>query len=67
MRSMPLKVCLVSTEILGWGLAGGFGFATRSLGRELARRGVDVHVVSPYVGFYNYQLDSKLATATARR
>ena len=28
--------------------------------------GVDVHVVSPYVGFYNYQLDAKLATATAR-
>jgi glycosyltransferase involved in cell wall biosynthesis len=47
MRSMPLKVCLVSTEILGWGLAGGFGFATRSLGRELARRGVDVQVVVP--------------------
>ena len=28
--------------------------------------GVDVHVVSPYVGFYNYQLDGKIATATAR-
>src|SRR5436853_5463530 len=28
--------------------------------------GVDVHVVSPYVGFYNYQLDTKIATATAR-
>src|SRR5947209_10949588 len=28
--------------------------------------GVDVHVVSPYVGFYNYQLDTKVATATAR-
>jgi len=28
--------------------------------------GVDVHVVSPYVGFYNYQLDTKLATATSR-
>jgi len=28
--------------------------------------GVDVHVVSPYVGFYNYQLDAKVATATAR-
>jgi aminocarboxymuconate-semialdehyde decarboxylase len=28
--------------------------------------GVDVHVVSPYVGFYNYQLDAKLATATAQ-
>jgi len=28
--------------------------------------GVDVHVVSPYVGFYNYQLDAKVASATAR-
>jgi aminocarboxymuconate-semialdehyde decarboxylase len=28
--------------------------------------GVDVHVVSPYVGFYNYQLETKLATATSR-
>jgi aminocarboxymuconate-semialdehyde decarboxylase len=28
--------------------------------------GVDVHVVSPYVGFYNYQLDPAIASATAR-
>ncbi|MGH2610814.1 MAG: amidohydrolase family protein [Tepidiformaceae bacterium] len=28
--------------------------------------GVDVHVVSPYVGFYNYQLPPATATATAR-
>ncbi|HEV8440800.1 MAG TPA: amidohydrolase family protein [Methylomirabilota bacterium] len=28
--------------------------------------GVDVHVVSPYVGFYNYHLDAKLAAATAQ-
>ena len=28
--------------------------------------GVDVHVVSPYVGFYNYQLDSAVAAATSR-
>src|SRR5262245_40260425 len=28
--------------------------------------GVDVHVVSPYVGFYNYHLDSKIALATSR-
>jgi len=28
--------------------------------------GVDVHVVSPYVGFYNYQLDAKIALATSR-
>ena len=28
--------------------------------------GVDVHVVSPYVGFYNYQLDAAVAAATSR-
>jgi len=28
--------------------------------------GVDVHVVSPYVGFYNYELDMKHALATSR-
>jgi aminocarboxymuconate-semialdehyde decarboxylase len=28
--------------------------------------GVDVHVVSPYVGFYNYHLDAKIAQATSR-
>jgi aminocarboxymuconate-semialdehyde decarboxylase len=28
--------------------------------------GVDMHVVSPYVGFYNYQLDARVATGSAR-
>jgi aminocarboxymuconate-semialdehyde decarboxylase len=28
--------------------------------------GVDVHVVSPYVGFYNYHLDTKIAVATSQ-
>jgi aminocarboxymuconate-semialdehyde decarboxylase len=28
--------------------------------------GVDVHVVSPYVGFYNYHLDAAVAVATSR-
>src|SRR2546428_1159889 len=28
--------------------------------------GVDVHVVSPYVGFYNYHLDAKVADTTAK-
>ncbi len=41
-----MNVCLVSTEILGWGKnAGGFGFATRSLARELVARGVTVRIV----------------------
>ena len=28
--------------------------------------GVDVHVVSPYAGFYNYEMDTDLAAATSR-
>src|SRR3989454_12851189 len=28
--------------------------------------GVDIHVVSPYVGFYNYHLDTPVAVATSR-
>ena len=28
--------------------------------------GVDVQVVSPYVGFYNYHLDAAVAVATSR-
>jgi aminocarboxymuconate-semialdehyde decarboxylase len=28
--------------------------------------GVDIHVLSPYSGFYNYRLDAAVATATAR-
>ena len=28
--------------------------------------GVDIHVVSPYVGFYNYHLDAAVALATSR-
>ncbi len=28
--------------------------------------GVDIHVVSPYSGFYNYELDTDLAVATSR-
>lgn len=28
--------------------------------------GVDIHVLSPYSGFYNYHLDSRVAVATAR-
>jgi aminocarboxymuconate-semialdehyde decarboxylase len=28
--------------------------------------GVDMHVVSPFVGFYNYQLDARIAVATSQ-
>ena len=40
-----MHVCLICTELYGWGSAGGFGFATRTLGRELIRRGPRVTAV----------------------
>jgi glycosyltransferase involved in cell wall biosynthesis len=42
-----LKICLISVEIFAWGKYGGFGRATRTIGRELARRGIEVHAVVP--------------------
>ena len=42
-----MRVCLISVEIFAWGKYGGFGRATRLIGRELAKRGVDVYAVVP--------------------
>ena len=42
-----MRVCLVSVEIFAWGKFGGFGRATRIIGRELSRRGVEVYAVVP--------------------
>jgi glycosyltransferase involved in cell wall biosynthesis len=42
-----LHVCLISIELFPDGVHGGFGRATRVIGRELARRGVRVSVVVP--------------------
>ena len=44
---MDLSLCLVVTELFAWGRKGGFGAATRMIGGELAKRGVDVSVVVP--------------------
>ncbi len=44
---MDLTVCLVATELFCWGRYGGFGMCTRTIGRELVRRGVGVSVVVP--------------------
>ncbi|UCH57225.1 MAG: glycosyltransferase family 4 protein [Candidatus Bathyarchaeota archaeon] len=41
-----MRVCFVSPEVFAWGYYGGFGFLTRTLGRELVRRGVEVSVVT---------------------
>src|SRR5689334_19527443 len=42
-----MRVCFLSTEIFAWGKYGGFGRATRTIGRELVRRGVEVYAVVP--------------------
>jgi glycosyltransferase involved in cell wall biosynthesis len=42
-----MHICLISSEFLGFGIAGGFGFATRSLGRNLVARGHRVTVAMP--------------------
>jgi glycosyltransferase involved in cell wall biosynthesis len=42
-----MRICLVSVEIFAWGKHGGFGRATRTIGRELARRGHEVCAVVP--------------------
>ncbi|MCX6648926.1 MAG: glycosyltransferase family 4 protein [Candidatus Bathyarchaeota archaeon] len=44
---MDLRVCLVATELFAWGRLGGFGAATRTIGGELAKKGVRVSVVVP--------------------
>jgi glycosyltransferase involved in cell wall biosynthesis len=42
-----VKVCLISVEIFAWGKYGGFGKATRTIGRELVKRGIEVFAVVP--------------------
>lgn len=42
-----MRVCLISVEIFAWGKYGGFGRATRTIGRELVNRGVEVFAVVP--------------------
>ena len=42
----PLHVCLLCMELFGFGSTGGFGRATRMIGRELARRGHRVTIVT---------------------
>ena len=42
-----MHVCLTCIELFGDSVYGGFGRATRFVGRELARRGVEVSIVVP--------------------
>jgi glycosyltransferase involved in cell wall biosynthesis len=45
-----MRVCLVSMEIFAWGKHGGYGRATRVIGRELVKRGIEVFAVVPLRG-----------------
>lgn len=42
-----MRICLISVEIFAWGKYGGFGRATRTIGRELVERGHEVFAVVP--------------------
>lgn len=42
-----MRICLICVEIFAWGKYGGFGRATRIIGRELVKRGIEVFAVVP--------------------
>jgi glycosyltransferase involved in cell wall biosynthesis len=42
-----MKVCFICVEVFAWGKYGGFGRATRIIGRELAKKGIEVFAVVP--------------------
>jgi glycosyltransferase involved in cell wall biosynthesis len=46
-RKSIVKVCFLCVEIFAWGKFGGFGRSTRVIGRELAKRGVEVSAIVP--------------------
>lgn len=45
-----MKVCFVVSQIFAYGKYGGFGCLTRTIGRELAKRGIEVCAVVPRRG-----------------
>ena len=45
-----MRICLICVEIFAWNKYGGFGRATRTIGRELRKRGIDVCAVVPRRG-----------------
>jgi len=42
-----MRICLLANEIFAWGKIGGFGRATRMIGRELVKRGFEVTAIVP--------------------
>jgi glycosyltransferase involved in cell wall biosynthesis len=45
-----LHICFICVEIFAWGKYGGYGRATRTIGRELVRRGYQVSAIIPRRG-----------------
>lgn len=45
-----MHICLISVEIFAWGKYGGFGKATRMIGRELTKCGIQVSAIVPRRG-----------------
>jgi glycosyltransferase involved in cell wall biosynthesis len=45
-----VRVCFLVSEFFAWGKYGGYGTSTRVLASELARRGLDITVVTPARG-----------------
>ncbi len=42
-----MHICFISVEIFAWGKYGGFGRATRTIGKELVKRGIKVSAIIP--------------------
>jgi len=42
-----VRICLICVEIFAWGKYGGYGRSTRMIGKDLARRGIEVTAVVP--------------------
>lgn len=42
-----MKICFICMEIFAWNKYGGFGKATRLIGRELVKKGIEVFAVVP--------------------
>lgn len=45
-----MKVCFIASELFSHGKYGGFGSLTRTIGREMVKRGVEVYAVVPRRG-----------------
>jgi glycosyltransferase involved in cell wall biosynthesis len=41
-----MRICFLVNEIFGWGRYGGFGSLTRTIGRNLVKKGIEVFVVT---------------------